>query len=395
MSCCHRAVITLLLLCTFTFLPVLMENETNTVIRKIIHIDMDAFYASVEQRDNPQYRGKPIVVGGSPEGRGGVVATASYEARKFGIRSAMPSKRAVQLCPEVLFIRPRFDVYKEASRKIREIFSRYTDLIEPLSLDEAFLDVSTDKLGIGSAIEIAKQIKQAIWDELQLTASAGVSINKFVAKIASDLNKPNGLTFIGPSSIEEFMEKLPVEKFFGVGKVTADKMKRMGLHTGADLKQLSENDLKQHFGKVGGFYYRIVRGLDDREVQPHRETKSLGAEDTFPHDLINVEDMNAELDKIGKTVYERLHRHGLKGRTITLKVKYADFRQITRNQSFPFPVGDYDKIVETAKQLLLATEPDDKPVRLLGISLSNFGEAIPVNGRNYNSAQLSLFDDIP
>ncbi|SFO22438.1 DNA polymerase-4 [Chitinophaga sp. YR627] len=371
-----------------------MESETNKKLRKIIHIDMDAFYASVEQRDNPEYRGKAIAVGGSPEGRGGVVATASYEARKFGVRSAMPSKRALQLCPEIIFVRPRFDVYKEASRKIREIFSRHTDIIEPLSLDEAFLDVTEDKQQIGSAIEIAKLIKQAIKEELQLTASAGVSVNKFVAKIASDLNKPDGLTFIGPSSIESFMEKLPVEKFFGVGKVTAEKMKRMGLHTGADLKRLSENDLKTHFGKVGSFYFRIVRGIDEREVQPHRETKSLGAEDTFPYDLTRTEEMDAELEKIAITVYERLKRYGLKGRTVTLKIKYSDFRQITRNQSFPFPVGDLEKILETAKQLLRSTEPEDKPVRLLGISLSNFGEIITLNDRRDNTIQLSLFDDI-
>ncbi|QHS60903.1 DNA polymerase IV [Chitinophaga agri] len=369
-----------------------MESETNRKQRKIIHIDMDAFYASVEQRDHPEYRGKAIAVGGSPEGRGGVVATASYEARKFGVRSAMPSKRALQLCPEIIFVRPRFDVYKEASRKIREIFARHTDMIEPLSLDEAFLDVTEDKQQIGSAIEIAKLIKQAIRDELQLTASAGVSVNKFVAKIASDLNKPDGLTFIGPSSIEAFMEKLPVEKFFGVGKVTADKMKRMGLHTGADLKRLSEHDLKQHFGKPGAFYYKIVRGIDDREVQPHRETKSMGAEDTFPFDLTKAEEMFAELEKITHTVVERLKRYGLKGRTITLKIKYSDFRQITRNQSYPFPVGDFEKILDTAKQLLLATEPEDKPVRLLGISLSNFGDLIPVTGKTGNPAQLSLFD---
>ncbi|PSL33377.1 DNA polymerase IV [Chitinophaga ginsengisoli] len=372
-----------------------MEEGTHRKLRKIIHIDMDAFYASVEQRDYPEYRGKAIAVGGSPEGRGGVVATASYEARKFGVRSAMPSKRALQLCPDIIFVRPRFDVYKDVSRKIREIFSRHTDIIEPLSLDEAYLDVTEDKQQIGSAIEIAKLIKQAIKEELQLTASAGVSVNKFVAKIASDLNKPDGLTFIGPSSIESFMEKLPVEKFHGVGKVTADKMKRMGLHTGADLKRLTENDLKQHFGKVGAFYYRIVRGIDEREVQPHRETKSLGAEDTFPFDLTKTEEMYAELEKIAVTVYERLKRYGLKGRTITLKIKYSDFRQITRNQSFPFPVGDFDKILETAKQLLLATDPEDKPVRLLGISLSNFGEIIPMTGRLGNSAQLSLFDEDP
>ena len=249
---------------------------------------MDAFYASVEQRDNPQYRGRPIAVGGSPEGRGGVVATASYEASKFGVRSAMPSKKALQLCPGVIFVKPRFAVYKEVSQKIREIFRRYTDLIEPLSLDEAYLDVTYDKLNIGSAMEIAKLIKQAIKDELQLTASAGVSVNKFVAKIASDMNKPDGMTFIGPSSIESFMEKLPVEKFFGVGKVTADKMRKMGIFTGADLKKLPEDEMVKHFGKAGRFYYQIARGIDNREVQLNRETKSIGAEDTFAYDLTEI-----------------------------------------------------------------------------------------------------------
>lgn len=341
--------------------------------RKIIHIDMDAFYASVEQRDNPELRGKPLVVGGLPEGRGGVVATASYEARKFGIRSAMPSKQALQLCPHAIFVRPRFPAYKEVSQHIREIFSRYTDLIEPLSLDEAYLDVTEDKLNIGSAIEIAKQIKQAIKDELQLTASAGVSINKFVAKIASDINKPDGLTFIGPSAIEAFMEKLAVEKFQGVGKVTAEKMKKMGLFTGVDLKNLSEDELVGHFGKPGRFYYNIVRGIDEREVQPHRETKSLAAEDTFAYDLTTIEEMEAELDKIAKIVCERLQKYELKGRTITLKIKYSDFKQITRNRSLTTPVYDPETISSIAKQLLAATEPEDKRIRLLGISLSNFG----------------------
>jgi DNA polymerase-4 len=266
-----------------------VEEKQTPARRKIIHIDMDAFYASVEQRDNPELRGKPLVVGGLPEGRGGVVATASYEARKFGIRSAMSSKRALQLCPHAVFVRPRFAAYKEASQHIREIFSRYTDLIEPLSLDEAYLDVTHDKLNIGSAIDIAKEIKQAIKDELNLTASAGVSVNKFVAKIASDMKKPDGLTFIGPSSIESFIETLPVEKFYGVGKVTAQKMKKLGLFTGADLKQLSLEQITGHFGKAGAFYYNIVRGIDEREVQPHRETKSMGAEDTFAYDLTTVE----------------------------------------------------------------------------------------------------------
>ncbi len=336
---------------------------------------MDAFYASVEQRDNPEYRGKPLIVGGSPEGRGGVVAAASYEVRKFGVRSAMPSKKAKQLCPHAIFVYPRFAAYKEVSQKIREIFHRYTDLIEPLSLDEAYLDVTEDKLGIGSAIDIAKEIKKAIKEELNLTASAGVSSSKFVAKIASDMQKPDGLTFIGPSKIESFMEMLPVEKFFGVGRVTADKMKRMQIHTGADLKKLTEEELVKHFGKVGHFYFKIVRGIDNRIVQPDRETKSVGAEDTFSYDLQEIEEMNIELEKIGKLVHDRLERYHLQGRTITLKIKYHDFKQITRNQSFTVPVNDYDTIINTAKALLLKTEPENKKIRLLGISLSNFGEA--------------------
>jgi DNA polymerase-4 len=368
-----------------------METSPSKTHRKIIHIDMDAFYASVEQRDNPELRGIPLIVGGSPEGRGGVVATASYEARKFGIRSAMPSKQALQLCPHATFVRPRFAAYKEASQKIREIFSRYTDLIEPLSLDEAYLDVTEDKLNIGSAIEIAKQIKQAIKDELQLTASAGVSINKFVAKIASDINKPDGLTFIGPSAIEAFMEKLAVEKFHGVGKVTAQKMKKMGLHTGADLKTLTQDELVSHFGKAGNFYYRIVRGIDEREVQPDRETKSIGAEDTFSYDLTNMEEMSAELDKIAKVVHERLLKNNLKGRTITLKIKYSDFKQITRNKSLLKPVNELEAISSISKQLLAATEPEDKKIRLLGITVSNFGEIEAKQKTEKSTDQLKLF----
>ncbi len=370
-----------------------MQNSTESIRRKIIHIDMDAFYASVEQRDNPELRGKAIAVGGSPEGRGGVVATASYEARKFGVRSAMPSKQARQLCPEVIFVRPRFAVYKEVSQKIREIFRRYTDLIEPLSLDEAYLDVTEDKLDIGSAIEIAKQIKQAIKDELQLTASAGVSINKFVAKIASDMNKPDGLTFIGPSGIEAFMEKLAVEKFFGVGKVTAEKMKKMGLFTGADLKKLPEDEMIKHFGKAGRFYYQIARGIDNREVQPNRETKSIGAEDTFAYDLTEIEEMNIELDKLSQTVCNRLQVYQLKGRTITLKIKYSDFKQITRNYSVSEPVCDFEVITDAAKKLLLATNPEGKRIRLLGVTLSNFGEIAPKQKKPEHPDQLELFEE--
>jgi DNA polymerase-4 len=368
-----------------------MENELTVRQRKIIHIDMDAFYASIEQRDNPDYRGKPIAVGGSPEGRGGVVATASYEARKFGVRSAMPSKRALQLCPDIIFVRPRFDVYKEVSVKIREIFYRYTDLIEPLSLDEAFLDVTVDKQNIGSAIDIATLIKQAIKDELQLTASAGISVNKFIAKIASDMQKPDGLTFIGPSRIQTFMETLAVEKFFGVGKVTAEKMKKMGLHTGADLKKLTENELVKHFGKAGRFFYKIVRGQDDRDVQPHRETKSVGAEDTFAYDLIEVDEMNTELDKLAVVISNRLQRHQLKGRTVTVKIKFSDFKQITRSQSLMNAVDDLDTIASIARQLLTAADLENKKVRLLGISLSNFGEIVIRDKPDEIQDQLKLF----
>jgi len=366
----------------------MLVNDSPPPQRKIIHIDMDAFYAAVEQRDFPEYKGKPLVVGGSPDGRG-VVATASYEARVFGIHSAMSARRAIQLCPHALFVRPRFDAYKSVSVHIREIFSRYTDLIEPLSLDEAYLDVTEDKLNIGSALEIAKQIKDAIKKELDLTASAGVSSNKFVAKIASDMNKPDGLTFIGPSKIAAFMEKLPVEKFHGVGKVTADKMKKMGLHNGADLKKLSEQELIRKFGKTGKFYFNIVRGIDYRAVQPHRLTKSLGAEDTFSQDLESTEEMFTELELLAEKVAGRLQKNSLKGRTLTLKIKFSDFKQITRNQSLPQPISDYHAIINAAKSLLLKEELVDVGVRLLGISLSNFGNAL--FSRHADPDQLELF----
>lgn len=353
---------------------------------------MDAFYASIEQRDHPEYRGKPIAVGGSPEGRGGVVATASYEARKFGVKSAMSSKRAKQLCPSLIFVRPRFVIYKQVSEKIRQIFQRYTDLIEPLSLDEAFLDVTNDKQGIGSAIDIAKEIRQAIRSELQLTASAGVSINKFVAKIASDMNKPDGLTFIGPSKIAAFMESLPVEKFFGVGKVTATRMKNMGLHRGADLKKLTEAELIRHFGKSGKFFYKIVRGQDDREVHPDRETKSVGAEDTFAYDLTDADEMEVELSKIARVVTDRMERHQWKGRTLTVKIKYHDFRQITRSRSVEEGFNDYEHILATALELLMSTDPESYKIRLLGISLSHF-KTHEAKARTYKTEtdQLDLF----
>jgi len=354
-------------------------------MRKIIHIDMDAFYASVEQRDFPEYRGVPLVVGGPPDSRG-VVATASYEARRYGIRSAMPCSRAAKLCPHALFVPPRFEVYKDVSAQIRLIFRRYTDIIEPLSLDEAYLDVTADKQGIGSALEIARQIKEAIREELQLTASAGVSINKFVAKIASDMDKPDGLTFIGPSRVAAFMERLPVEKFFGVGKVTAAKMRQLQLFTGADLKRLTEADLVRLFGKSGRFYYRIVRGIDDRPVEPNRELKSLAVEDTFGKDLTQVDAMEAELIKIAVRLSSRLQNRKLKARTFTLKVRFADFRLVTRSHSLPYHIDSSAEIMDTVRHSLHAVvEQDPMPVRLLGISASNFEGIGPVPG------QLRLF----
>lgn len=347
-------------------------DQPSPVRRKIIHIDMDAFYASVEQRDNPGYRNKPIAVGGMPTGRGGVVATASYEARKFGVRSAMPSRQAQLRCPHIIFVRPRFEVYKTVSLQVREIFQRYTDLIEPLSLDEAYLDVTEDKLGIGSAIDVARQIKDAIRGELHLTASAGVSVNKFVAKIASGMNKPDGLTFIGPSKIEAFMESLPVEKFFGVGQVTAAKMKRMALFTGKDLKRLSLDELKDRFGKSGTFYYNIVRGIDDREVRAHREAKSIGAEDTFSVDLRTVGEIADELDRLTAVVSERAMKKRLSGRTITMKIKYHDFRVITRSRSGTDAFNDVQTMQRYVRELLAALDFEGKRIRLAGIALSNF-----------------------
>jgi len=360
-------------------------------IRKIIHVDMDAYYASIEQRDHPDYRGKPIAVGGSPEGRGGVVATASYEARKFGVRSAMTSKKALQLCPQIIFVRPRFEIYKDVSDKIREIFYRYTDLVEPLSLDEAYLDVSLDKKNIGSAIDIAQEIKDSIFRELQLTASAGVSVNKFLAKIASDIQKPDGLTFIGPSRVISFMEQLSVTKFHGVGKVTAEKMNRLGIFTGADLKKLTKPELIKHFGKTGHFFYDIVRGIDNRDVEPNRETKSISGEDTFPYDLTTLDEMNEQIEKLTKVVFHRLQEHNLYGRTVTLKVKYNDFKQITRNHSFPNIVTDYETICETAKKLLFANHSEGKKVRLLGVGVSNFIESSIKPYSHEEDGQLSLF----
>jgi len=331
---------------------------------------MDAFYASVEQRDFVALQGKPVIVG-SAEGRG-VVLTCSYEARRFGVRSAMPGKEAKRVCPDGVFVPPRFAVYKEVSQKIREIFLRYTDLVEPLSLDEAYLDVTTDKMNIGSAIEIAKAIRSAIKQETKLTASAGVSVNKFVAKVASGMQKPDGLTFIPPSKIEMFMEQLKVIDFHGIGKVTAEKMNKAGIFTGADLKKISLDELIMHYGKSGRFYYNIVRGIDDRAVEPGRETKSISVEDTFAEDILDLQILETELDRLSNLLFTRLQRYQLFGRTITLKIKYYDFKIISRSKTFPEQVNDPIIISQTVKQLIKQTEAGQKKIRLLGVGISGF-----------------------
>lgn len=364
------------------------EEKENNIIRKIIHIDMDAFYASVEQRDFPELKGKALAVGGSPDGRG-VVATCSYEARKFGVRSAMSSRKALTLCPHLIFTKPRFDVYKEISQHIRSIFFRYTDIIEPLSLDEAYLDVTEDKQQIGSAIDIAKKIKEEIKEELGLTASAGVSTSKFIAKIASDFQKPDGLTFIGPSKIVPFIESLPIEKFFGVGKVTAAKMKRLGIFTGADLKKWKEKDLSKHFGKSGRFFYQIVRGIDNRSVKPNRISKSVGAEDTFENDIDDMDILNLELEKLANRVSRRLNDKEFKGKTLTLKVKFSDFTQITRSTTLDFYTNNLDIIYKTVSALLQHVERNEKKIRLLGVSVSHFFHEKPAE--NFIGQQLTLF----
>ena len=342
--------------------------------RKIIHIDMDAFYASVEQRDNPAYRGKPIVVGGRPEQRG-AVAAASYEARKFGIHSAMPARTAQQKCSDLIFVKPRFDIYREVSQQIRAIVYRYTDLVEPLALDEAYLDVTENKPNIPSAVAIAKAIKREIREATQLTASAGVSINKFLAKIASGMNKPDGLCLIAPAQAEAFVETLPIEKFHGIGGVTAQKMRGLGIQTGADLKQWSEADLVQRFGKVGRFYYRVARAQDERPVNPNRIRKSVGAESSFAEDLTSLDQMCAELERLAQRVAERLDKQKQCGHTLTLKIKYADYQQITRSQTPSEPIREVSAIYGLARELLLAHVGDRKKVRLLGITLSRLVDA--------------------
>ncbi|WP_044400930.1 DNA polymerase IV [Lacinutrix sp. Hel_I_90] len=337
-------------------------------IRKIIHVDMDAFYASVEQMDNPELKGKPLAVGGSSNR--GVVSAASYEARKFGVKSAMSGVLARRLCPELIFVKTRFDRYKEISSKIRAIFHDYTDLVEPLSLDEAYLDVTENKKGNPSASMLAEEIRARIFNEVGLTASAGISINKFIAKVASDYNKPNGQKTVNPEEVLDFLEALDIRKFYGIGKVTAEKMYQKGIFTGVDLKAKSLDFLEQNFGKSGTYYYYVVRGVHNSEVKPNRIRKSLAAERTFNENLSSEIFMLEKLEHIAEEVSRRLNKSKIAGKTVTLKIKYSDFTLQTRSKTLPYFISDKAILLETAKDLLYQ-EKLDNSVRLLGISLSN------------------------
>lgn len=348
----------------------IFNNSLQYMVKKIIHIDMDAFYASVEQRDNPSYQGRPLVVGGSPTQRG-VVAAASYEARKFGIYSAMSSRIAVKKCPSLIFVRPRFDVYREVSEQIHDIFAFYTPKIEPVALDEAYLDVTQNKQNIKYASTIAKLIRADIFKQTGLTASAGVSMNKFLAKMASGMNKPNGMTVILPENAEAFVEALPIEKFHGIGKVTAAKMHSIGIKNGADLKLRSQKELTDCFGKAGEYYYKIARAQDDRPVEANRIRKSIGAETSFAQDLSNKESIISELQEIARVLKQRIDKHQAFGRTITLKIKFSNYRQITRSKTLLAPINDLETIGAKAIELLESVDLNEQTIRLLGISVSN------------------------
>jgi DNA polymerase-4 len=346
---------------------------------------MDAFFASVEQLDNPELRGKPVAVGGS--GERSVVAAASYEARKFGVRSAMPSVIAKRLCPNLIFVKHNFTRYTAVSATIHEIFREYTDLIEPLSIDEAFLDVTEDKKSIGSATLIAGKIRSEIKSRTGLTASAGVSVNKFLAKIASDINKPDGLFLIKPEDAEKFIEGLSVEKFYGIGKVTAQKMHKLGIHTGADLKNWDLVSLVRNFGKAGVFFYDIVRGIDNRPVEPDQERKSVGTELTYEKDLITHFEIIAELYKLEKELMERLEHSETTGRTITMKVKFSDFRQITRSKTLQNYIRDFETLHKEVSEIRKSLKLEGYRIRLLGLSISN------LETEDCEDRQLYLFED--
>ncbi|ORU91219.1 MAG: DNA polymerase IV [Cycloclasticus sp. symbiont of Poecilosclerida sp. N] len=341
--------------------------------RKIIHIDMDAFFASVEQRDNPELQGMPVIVGGQPNSRG-VVAACSYEARQFGIHSAMPCSRAHRLCPQAIFIKPRFEAYKEVSKKNREIFWRYASDVEPLSLDEAYLDVSQNKQFEGSATRIAQAIKRDIQAETKLIASAGVSYNKFLAKVASDIDKPDGLYVITPAQGAAFVATLPIGKFYGVGPVTEKKMQQLGIKVGSDLRQKSLLDLTAHFGKSGDYYYHIARGVDHRPVNSTRVRKSLGKETTFKQDIANTDELIARLNVLAETVFINLQTNDLIPKTITLKIKYADFQTATRAHSSQSNITKLSQIRALIPELLLRTNAGKQGVRLIGITASNFAQ---------------------
>jgi len=342
-------------------------------IRKIIHVDMDAFYASVAQMDQPELKGKAIAVGGG--GSRGVISAASYEARKFGVKSAMSGKLAIKLCPELIFVKTDFERYKAISTQVRRIFYDYTDLVEPLSLDEAYLDVTENKIGLPSASLLAQKIRQRIFDEVGLTASAGISINKFIAKVASDYNKPNGQKTVNPEEVLAFLEQLDIRKFYGVGKVTAEKMYQKGIFTGKDLKLKSLDYLEDNFGKSGAYYFDVVRGIHLSEVKPNRIRKSLAAERTFSENLSSEIYMLEKLDHIAEELAKRLKKANVAGKTITLKIKYSDFNLQTRSKTLPYYVSDKSVILDTAKSLLYQ-ETLDNSVRLLGISLSNLNTAV-------------------
>lgn len=352
-----------------------MTSQNTNPQRKIIHVDMDAFFASVEQRDNPALRGKPVAVGGSA--RRGVVAAASYEARRFGVRSAMPSVTAKRRCPGLLFVKPRFDVYREVSGQIREVFARYSGLIEPLSLDEAYLDVTDDLRGIGSATLIARHIREDIRRETGLTASAGISYNKFLAKIASDQNKPDGQFVVRPHEGPDFVAGLPARRFYGVGPKTAGRMAQLGIETGADLRARDMAFLQAHFGSFAAYLYGACRGMDERPVRPDRERKSIGAERTYGEDLHGEDALLAALESVIGTVWERINAHGAQGRTVTLKIKYADFKQITRARSLDAEVPSKQAFAALAQGLLREQLPLAQGVRLLGVTLSNLRHNVP------------------
>lgn len=345
---------------------------------------MDAFFASVEQLDNPELRGKPVAVGGSGERH--VVAAASYEARKFGVRSAMPSITAKRLCPDLIFVRHHFDRYEEISSRVFEILRDYTDVVEPLSIDEAFMDVTSDKKKIGSATIIAKEIRKEIKNKTGLTASAGISFNKFLAKIASDIRKPDGLFIIPPEDAEKFIESLPIEKFYGIGKVTSEKMHKLGIHQGADLKKWDLSSLVRNFGKAGKFYYDIARGIDDRPVEPFSERKSVGTELTYEKDLTTRFEIIAELYKIEKELMERLENTETTGKTITIKVKFANFRQVTRSKTLQKYIRDFDTLHREVSLIRRSMKLEDVRIRLLGVSISN------LESEDSEEHQLDLFE---